>query len=200
VQSEIHQVELNQLVNHFHSVGVHPWHAGDLTVEKAMDLIQLSVNSQTLAIGECGLDALKGPQLDVQEKVFEAQVDLSEQLQLPLIIHCVKSWNALQQIHKKKQPKQTWVYHGFAKLGILDQVVSAGLMVSLGGGIIGHPKAIAIVAGIPDAQLLLETDDQPIEIRSVYEYVARLKGISLQQLNEIVTENFKKTFRKWQIG
>lgn len=199
-QTEIHQVEMNQMVSHFHSLGVHPWKAGDLTIEKAMELIQFSRNDNTLALGECGLDALKGPEMPLQEKMFEAHVELSESIELPLIIHCVKAWNELQRVHKRMQPKQPWVFHGFSKLGILDQVVATGLMVSLGAGLIHHPKAKELVVGIPNEQLLLETDDQSIEIREVYECVARLKGISLQQLNEIVTSNFKNTFRKWQIG
>jgi Tat protein secretion system quality control protein TatD with DNase activity len=48
--------------------------------------------------------------------------------------------------------------------------------------------------------LLLETDDKEIEIKQVYERVSELKKISLQQLNELTTTNFKNTFRKWHIG
>ncbi len=184
----------------FHSVGIHPWDAARFSTNEVAEVLKKNMNGYTLAIGECGLDGLKGPEGSVQASIFEEQILLSEELELPLIIHCVKMWNELSALRRKYRPTQPWVFHGFAKYGILDQVVSSGMMISLGAGITNHPKREEMVANIPDRQLLLETDDAGIEIKHVYECVAELKKISLQELNDLITANFKNTFTRWQIG
>jgi TatD DNase family protein len=197
---EIFQAESNAGLRCFHSIGIHPWNADLLSVGEKMELLHSGLKENTLAIGECGLDGLKGPDFSIQIPVFEQQILLSEKVQLPLMIHCVKGWNELLQLRKKHKPVQPWIFHGFAKFGIVEQVVQSGMMISLGAAIIHHPKAIELVKNIPDKQLLLETDDKEIEIKQVYERVSELKKISLQQLNELTTTNFKNTFRKWHIG
>lgn len=197
---EILQTALFSNPSSFHSIGIHPWEADNFDAPTVSDLLKSNLNQNTLAIGECGLDWLKGPDLKVQTSIFEQQILFSESNEFPLIIHCVKAWNELLVIRKKYQPKQVWVFHGFAKYGILEQVIKSGMMVSLGAGIIHHPKREEIVKIIPDNQLLLETDDLPFEIQQIYDCVAELKKISLQELNEVITHNFKNTFTRWQIG
>lgn len=197
---EIRQEQLNVNASRYHSVGIHPWDAAGHPEHEVTDVLRKSVNGQTLAIGECGLDLLKGPDVVVQVSVFEQQILLSEELQLPLIIHCVKAWNELSVLRKKYAPEQPWVFHGFVKYGILQPVVASGMMVSLGVGIIRHPRQEEIVKSIPDHLLLLETDDTDTEIKEVYACVAKLKKISLHDLNNQVTANFKNTFTKWQTG
>lgn len=197
---EIRQEAINSASSVFHSVGVHPWNADEYAVDEVIERVEQSINDKTLAIGECGLDGLKGPDFSIQLPVFEQQVKLSEKRQLPLIIHCVKGWNELLVVRKKHRPQQPWIFHGFAKAGILNPVVQSGMLISLGAGIVHHPKRTELVNSIPDQLLLLETDDAQVEIKQVYECVADLKQISLQQLNELVTTNFKNTFTKWRIG
>lgn len=197
---EIRQEQLFSNTSGFHSIGIHPWEADKYDVNTVFELLKTNSNKFTLAIGECGLDGLKGPDLTVQTAIFEQQIILSESIKYPLIIHCVKTWNELSSLRKKHQPTQPWVFHGFAKYGILDQVIKSGMMVSLGAGIIHHPKREEIVQNIPNDQLLLETDDVEIEIQQIYDCVAELKKISLQELNEVITHNFKNTFTRWQIG
>lgn len=198
--SEIRQAELNSFPACFHSVGIHPWKSAEFQEEEVKEVLKKSIRKQTIAIGECGLDGLKGPDFPIQIPIFEQQIELSEELHLPLIIHCVKGWNELTVLRKKHNPSQPWVFHGFAKSGILHQVISSGMMISLGAGIVNHPKRKEIVENIPEHQLLLETDDAEIEIKEIYAVVAELKKISLCDLQKQVNTNFKNTFTKWQIG
>lgn len=198
-QFEVRQELLHSNSSRFHSIGIHPWEANDVAEKQVAELLK-NCNEFTLAIGECGLDTLIGPDLKVQTAVFEQQIIFSETFKYPLIIHCVKAWNELLVLRKKYQPTQPWVFHGFSKYGILNQVLASGMMISLGAGIIHHPKQVEIVENIPDHQLLLETDDLEIEIKEIYEVVAELKKISLQEIQNLVNTNFKNTFTRWQIG
>lgn len=195
--SEILQVGLDQATSNFHSVGIHPWESAsysDLSVEK---IIEKCANPNCIAIGEIGLDGLKGPEMSLQRDVFIDQVLIAEKLELPVIIHCVKAWNEIREIKKKLKPKQIWMSHGFAQSNIVQEVVRENFMISLGAHILKHPKKEVIVEAIPLNQLLLETDDIEIDIREIYQCVADLKKIPLHELAQIIEFNLKNTFPKW---
>lgn len=183
----------------YFSVGIHPWDSDNLDFE--LEMIQNEIkNPFCLAIGEIGLDKLKGPNIEIQENVFRKQIALSEEFQLPVIIHCVKAWNELQQLKRELKPSQTWVFHGFSKAAILENVLQEGLMISIGTAILTNKKLQDVLNNIPNDRLFLETDDAEIPIYSVYEKVSELKKLSLSELEQIIENNFKKVFTKWTIG
>lgn len=198
--TEILQVPFDVIVDHPHSIGIHPWEADKFNISQAEELLKNNSTSTTIAIGECGLDKLNGPELSLQQAIFEQHIRFSETHQFPLIIHCVKAWNELLVMRKSFQPKQPWVFHGFMKANIIDSVVESQMMISIGAGILHHPQAIKIINQIPSHQLLIETDMIEMEIKDIYTFIADIKKISLQELNNQVTRNFKNTFTKWQIG
>lgn len=114
-----------------YSVGVHPWQA-----DEQIDwnrLREAAEMPQVVAIGEAGLDALRGPDMTTQERVFMRQALLAEELKKPLIIHCVRAYGRLLQMHSELNPKQTWLVHGFrGKPELARQLAAAGFEISLG--------------------------------------------------------------------
>lgn len=198
--SEILQGIENEPTKCFHSLGIHPWNAAEITDEQLKNLSKNAQFIHCLAIGEIGLDKLKGPPLEIQQTALIQQIAIAEALQLPIIIHCVKAWNELKSIRKSTKHSQPWIYHGFVQSAIVKEVIDQGMLISLGAAIINHPKNLEIVSSIPYNRLLIETDDSEISIIDVYTCIAELKKISLQELTEIVEQNFKKTFRKWHNG
>jgi TatD DNase family protein len=184
--------------NYFSS-GIHPWHATEN--EKLISSISIdAVNKKCLAIGEIGLDKLNGSKFEIQKSVFLKQIQISEEMNLPVILHCVKAWNDLEIIKKEVKPKQTWIYHGFNKSNILKNVLENGIMISIGASIFSNIKLQEIINKIPNSSLFLETDDSKIDIFEIYQKVSEIKKISLQELEEIIEQNFKRIFTKWQIG
>jgi TatD DNase family protein len=197
---QIVQANFGDSPTFYHSIGVHPWDSGEYEVNKIETILYTNLKPTTVAIGECGMDKLKGAPIQQQMTIFEQHVFFSEKEHYPLIIHCVKSWNELLSLRKKHTPKQPWIFHGFSKTNIVNEVVKSGIMVSIGTGILNHSKQQELINVIPLHQLLIETDDQNIEIQNIYLRIAQLKKISLSELNEIVTNNFLKTFTRCQIG
>lgn len=171
------------------SCGVHPWY----TANGRQDLIQLESianNPRVLAIGEAGYDSLKGESLPEQKIVFEKQIELSERLGKPMIIHCVKAWGELLSSYKEYQPKQPWVLHGFrGNVEQMNQLLAKGFLFSIGAKFNEQT-----VKGIPLDCLFLETDDSPVMIDCIYAQVAEVKGLSIQNLSEIVENNVKRVF------
>ncbi|MBM3185777.1 MAG: TatD family hydrolase [Bacteroidetes bacterium] len=186
------------LLNKWFSLGIHPCDADSPEPLKNF-LNQLNLPN-CLALGEIGLDKLKGPHLKTQIQVFEKQIELSEKLNLPVIIHCVKAWNELKIIKRQLKPTQPWVFHGFSKANILEDVLSQGLFVSFGEAIIRNPKLLAASTHVPLEKLFFETDDSNVSIETIYSEFAKAKQITLQELKEIQFNNFKRVFKKWKSG
>jgi TatD DNase family protein len=73
-------------------------------------------------------------------------------------------------------------------------------MISIGSSILTNKTLQEIITEIPNSSLFLETDDSKIDIFDIYKKVSEIKKISLQELEEIIEQNFKRTFTKWHIG
>ena len=180
------------------SFGVHPCDAHISEISPVfLDHIKMP---NCLAIGEIGLDKLKGTDLETQNKVFKQQITLSESFELPVIIHCVKAWNELKRIKRRLNPSQKWIFHGFSKTNILEDVISEGLFVSFGSAILRNSKLMEASTNVPLEKLFLETDDSTISIEIIYSEFAKAKQITLQELKEIQFSNFKRVFKKWKSG
>lgn len=113
------------------TIGVHPWYADSnidwISFEKAL------TDPRVVGIGEAGLDAVKGPALDVQIPVFEKQIVLSQKYNLPLIIHSVRNNHRILELKKFFKPVVPWIIHGFrGKPEEAKKLLNAGLHLSLG--------------------------------------------------------------------
>lgn len=181
------------------SYGIHPWNA-DKWVELDTHLITETTNENCLAIGEIGLDKLKGPSIQDQINVFKAQIAISEQQQLPIIIHCVKAWNEIKQLKQQLKPQQAWIYHGFEKAALVEDVVNSTTYLSFGTAILTNLKLQEALLKVPLNQLFLETDEADCSILTLYEFVSKLKNIPLQELEISIEQNFKRVFTKWKNG
>lgn len=172
------------------SVGVHPWHADRFDLSA---LTEATTRSNVVAIGECGLDRLKGPAPDIQIPVFEAQAALSEELGKPLIVHCVKAFDELLATHRRLKPIQPWIIHSFrGKPQQARQLLDQGFYLSLGPSF--NP---ATARHVPAERLLIETDDHPgIYIEDVAAKVAEARGCTTGQILTVCSTNLHHLFQK----
>lgn len=138
-----------------YSVGIHPWRA-DCATDRVWRLLdELSRRPEVVAIGEAGLDTLRGPSPEVQLPVFVRQAQLAEAVGKPLIIHAVRSWADIMALRRQMRPAQPWIIHGFrGKPQLAAQLVRAGFHISLGK--LHHPGVPLVV---PPDRLHRESDD-----------------------------------------
>lgn len=164
--------------------GLHPW--------RAMEELVVPDLSAKLAIGECGLDGLKGPSLARQEEVFFQQISLSEEVGKPLIIHCVKAFDRLLILRKDLHPKMPWMLHGFrGKPQQLQSLLNAGFYVCF--GFLHNEESLR---ACPLDRLLLETDDNTEHsIVQLYKDVARERSLDVPTLCQMMHENYLAFFR-----
>lgn len=183
-------------LNALYSFGIHPYDSQkiDFTEEKFRAEIG---QKNCVAIGECGLDKNISATLETQISLFKKQIAFSEKFELPLIIHCVKSWNEILVIKKELKPNQPWIYHGFRKSNLVEIVLDSGCFVSIGTAIIYDQKLQQAIQNIPFEKLFLETDDDNSHsIQEVYEAVAKIKNTSMYELSQQILENFSLVFKK----
>lgn len=178
------------------SYRIHPCY---ITVDYKVELLQLEklIKSENcFAIGECGLDKNTDIDWNVQMEVFEAQIKLSEEGSLPLIIHCVRAIQELILLKRKFKPKQPWIFHGFRKTNTAMQLLAEGFYLSIGLALLKDEKLQQTVQTIPLERIFLETDDKEGDIKSLYEKLAELKGKSISEIVAQIEQNFEKVFQR----
>lgn len=141
-----------------YSVGLHPWDTALCQGERADAVMQRIARAARLdnvvAIGECGLDTLRGAPMPEQERIFRMHAALSEEVRKPLIIHSVRSLQPIIRLRRLLSPTQRWIVHGFrGSVAKAQALVDAGIDISLGAK---HMPGVEAV--VPDGHLWHETD------------------------------------------
>ena len=121
----------------YYSIGIHPWKTSQMNISDIDNAISeiacKAKNNNIVAIGECGIDMLHGANKELQEYAFRRQIELSEKLKLPLIIHMVKTSADIIRLKKELKPEQLWVIHGFrGKPELARQLTQHGIGLSFG--------------------------------------------------------------------
>ena len=177
------------------SYGIHPWYIMGHNEDQLIAQVNEAAHfSKVVAIGEAGLDKVKGPAMGFQKKLFCRQIEISEMVKKPLIIHSVKANNEVLKLRKDWSPQQPWVIHGFTgHPQEMEQLVEAGFYLSFGPKIL-YPshKAAESLREIPEDRLLLETDHTNKSILRVYDKAAGIRDVSVEKLAETVEKNFNR--------
>jgi TatD DNase family protein len=194
------------------SIGWHPVDAIDMKDEDLAWIEELSNHPKVVAIGEMGLDYHwdKSPK-DVQKEVFRKQIHLAKKVKLPIIIHNRDATQDIVDILREEGAEEVGgIMHCFSgSPEIAQECVDMNFYISLGGPVTfknaKKPKEVA--KEIPLEKLLIETDcpylaphpnrgkrNEPAYVKLVAEQIAELKEVSLEEVENITTENAKKLF------
>lgn len=168
------------------SIGIHPWDIDDCWKERIAAIEKRATEANVVAIGECGFDFLRAKAAaDTQRAVFEAHARISEHNGKPLIIHLVKGAEQLLKAAKEIPHKQAWIIHGFrGKEEQAAQLLRAGFYLSF-----GEKFNSDTVKSVPLERIFIESDESKKPIASIYENIAHIKGISINELATAIKEN-----------
>jgi TatD DNase family protein len=175
------------------SVGLHPWYLSAETLDAAFAWLDVQgIAPEVLAIGEAGLDKLCATPWDLQLLAFQRCMEVSERLEKPLILHCVRAYAEIIALKKAWKPRQTWIFHGFDKnTATAEMVLRAGCMLSFGAGLFrAKSHAPESLRATPADRFFLETDDAEMSIEAVYARAAEIRKISVADLGDQLQENF----------
>ncbi len=180
------------------SAGIHPWFINTINFDKQYQALkEQAIKTNCKAIGECGLDKLKGPDLSIQISIFEKQIALAIQIKKPVIVHCVQAYDMLFAIIKKYQNQVVFIIHGFNQNPqIALQLLKLGAYLSFGNALLNvkNERLKYIFAQTPNHQLFIENDDAACKVEQIYEAAASIKKCELNVMKEIIFANYKTVF------
>lgn len=193
----------------FATVGIHP-HVN----EPPDQLKKLAANPKVVAIGECGLDykPYLGTPVDkaAQQRSLWTQIELANELDLPVIIHARDCWEDLVPL-LKKIPPQSGVIHSFTGgLKQANELINLGLYLSFSGMITypanEHIREVARM--VPLELIVVETDapylppqslrgqrNEPAFVKMTAEKIAEVRRVSLDEIATATTQNAISLFR-----
>ena len=172
------------------SVGVHPWHTDVQTLSKIIPALH---HENCRALGEVGLDRLKGPPMEIQHALLIAQLTLANELQKPVIFHLVRAWDEFYSLIKSQQ-HTPWIIHGFNSPKQFPRLVQTKVFFSLGPASLQNPHMQSILSKIPLNRILFETDDTEIDIKQVYRDYSQATSIPLEEVNAQIEQNLLAIF------
>ena len=179
------------------ALGVHAHEAEEATDSDLNEIEKLYSKQKVVAVGEIGLDYhYDFSPRERQIEVFERQIKLANELDLPIIVHDREAHEDTMNLLKKYKPKG--VVHCFSgSAEMAKEIIKLGMYVGMGGAVTfkNAVKPVEVARLLPLDRLLLETDAPymtPVPFRGkrcdsahiafTAERIAEIKGIDSQQL------------------
>lgn len=193
------------------SVGVHPNERDgqEPTVEQ---LVALAQDKKVVAIGETGLDYFRSEgDLDWQRDRFRVHIEASKQTKKPLIIHTREARKDTIDIMQSEHAEQAGgVMHCFAEdWETARRALDLDFYISF-SGIVTFKNAESlreVAMKVPLDRMLIETDspylapvpnrgkpNEPAYVYYVAEKIAELRGMSMEEVAQVTTDNFNRLF------
>ena len=204
------------------SFGYHPWYLHERTVDWQTRLVEFLDSMPGSVVGEIGLDRWKpGLPYDGQEEAFIWQLQLAAERNIGASIHCLQAWGRMHELLRDSpRPARGFLLHSYGgSKEMVAPLAKLGAYFSFPGYFM-HERKIRqreAFAVVPLDRLLIETDapdqllpesanqfplhdadgkilNHPANLRAIYEFVARERGLTLEALAAQVEENFSRLF------
>ena len=189
--------------------GVHPHEAGKAQDDYLKTLKTMCGNEKCVAVGEIGLDYhYDFSPRDVQLRIFEEQIVLANEIDLPVIVHDREAHEDTMELLKKHRPRG--VVHCFSgSAEMAKEVVKLGMYIGLGGAVTfkNARKPLEVAAVVPDDMLLIETDCPymtPVPFRGqrndssfipyTSQVLAQVKNTSPEEILDMTRANANRLF------
>lgn len=177
----------NPIDGQLYSIGIHPWDTDkQVSIQMWQKLEELAQLPCVVAIGETGIDKLKGAPLYRQLYILNRHIQISEKLKKPLIIHDVRAHDVIVGLRREMSLSQKWAIHGFRyKPTVAKMMTDAGIFLSFGETF--NPDSLI---SAPDSLILAETDESSLSIQEIISNLSSAYGQDITPLIAKNTSNF----------
>jgi len=194
------------------AVGVHPHDAKKARDEDFDQIQEMLQHPKVVAIGEVGLDYhYDYSPREVQRRVFRRFLDMSLEIEMPLIIHTRDAdEDVIPLIREKSRAGWNGVFHCFAgDTTMADTLVKMGFLISFTGNItFKNSRSLKVATHVPLEKLMVETDcpfmapvphrgkrNEPAFVKLVAEKIAEHKHVPYEHVAELTTANAINLFK-----
>ena len=187
--------------------GIHPWYAKSCSKIELMSLGQFIKQKKAdgirFGIGETGLDKTgKNPDIEDQKGFFAFHLWLAEQYKVPVAVHCVHAWGLFEEILADVTDDLPLLMHSYSgSLETTHSLLKRNTWFSFSPSVQRIEKQAEVLRQIPLGRIFLETDltdctpDQHRQtLEELYGFVAKLRGLSLEELKKVLENNLNTLF------
>ena len=144
------------------NVGVHPSEVENMTEEDIKTLAKYAENPKVVAIGEIGLDYHydDGPSKEKQQYWFKRQLDLTADLNMPVVVHSRDAAQDTFDIIKASRVRKGLIHAFSGSKELAQEYIKMGFYISVGGVVTfkNAKKLVEVVENVPIDKILVETD------------------------------------------
>lgn len=190
--------ELDAVFDAPFSVGIHPWNVAadyainDAAIARLLAVIEKRRGRNLVAVGECGLDYVSVVDRNAQYVLFVEQIKIAQRYSLPVVLHCVRAFNEVMSALSATGVERA-VFHSF--IGSVQQAewaTAKGYLCSFSPRSLASSRTCETVKRIAPTALLVESDDSAMTIEEIYVAVAALRSCAVEEIKEIVNDNYKR--------
>ncbi|MBT3690697.1 TatD family hydrolase [Candidatus Woesearchaeota archaeon] len=187
--------------------GLYPVEAENLSEEEIDETLNFIKKNNPVAIGEVGLDLYNGKDIEKQKKVLVKLIDLSKELDIPLIIHSRKAEEEVIELLKETKPKKVILHCFCGNKELTKEAESLGYVFSIPATIIRTKTFKKLAKRIQLKSILTETDapflspyegkrNEPAYIKETIKKISEIKGLTEEELEKIIFMNYQNLFKK----
>ncbi len=192
------------------ALGLYPIDALALTeqiIDKEVDFIR-EKRKEISAIGEVGLDFKEDEkEHSRQEYIFKKITALALELEKPLIAHSRKAEARCIELLEKAEAKNVIMHCFSGKWKLVERIIANGWFVTIPTSVNSSEHFQRIAREIPLKNLFCETDapylhpdkkwpNEPALVVRAYQKLAEIKGIPLEDVENVLARNYEKVFGK----
>ncbi|HIB95937.1 MAG TPA: TatD family deoxyribonuclease [Candidatus Marinimicrobia bacterium] len=186
----------------FATVGVHPHDAKDAPDDYLHQLRDLTSHSKVVAVGEMGLDYFRdfSPR-NMQKEVFQSQLALARELDLPAVIHNRDADEDILKILEEVRYEKSVLHCFSSNTEMAGRAISLGCLLSFTGNVtFGKNHTESVLLTTPLNRIMLETDcpfmtpvpnrgklNEPANILHIAQWIAKIKRIDVSEVAESTT-------------
>ena len=195
------------------AIGIHPSDSKKFELKDLKEIKELGKNDKVIAVGEIGLDYCWDKEPDIKEKqkeFFIKQIEIANELDLPISIHCRDAYSDCLDILKQYPVKNGGIMHCYGgSHEMMHEFIKLGFLIGI-GGVVTFKNAVKmkeVAKYVPSDKYVLETDSPYLaptphrgeQNHSKYLYlikneIATLRGVSPEQVEEETNSSFSRLF------
>ena len=212
IESSKSAIEISQKYDFMYATaGISPNDIEEIDIRSIDEIRKIAQNDKIVAIGEIGLDYYWNKEnKEKQKEFFIKQIEIADELDLPIVIHCRDAvMDTLDILKNKINPKKRGIFHCcMLNKELIKEAVKLGFYISFSGNVtFKSAKPADAINEVPLNKILIETDSpymtpEPFRgtrndsrnVKLVAKKIAEIKNMSIDEIAQTTYENAKRIY------